>query len=253
MNITGNTIFIPGATSGIGLALALRLKAAGNTVVVGGRRTDVLESLAAEHGFATVEIDTTDAASVLAARDRVVAEHGDLNVLIAMAGVMASENVREASFLEEAERIIATNITGPLRLIAAFTEQLQSQPDSTLITVSSGLAFTPLAITPTYNGSKAFIHQFSETIRLQLAETSVKVVELVPPAVQTDLTPGQSTRANYLPLDDFADEVMALLESQPDAKEILVERVKFLRFSEAEGRYDAAVAVLNPTLEQQPA
>lgn len=253
MNITGNTIFIPGATSGIGLALALRLKAAGNTVVVGGRRTDVLESLAAEHGFATVEIDTTDAASVLAAQDRVVAEHGDLNVLIAMAGVMASENVRDASFLDEAERIIATNITGPLRLISAFIAQLQSQPDSTLITVSSGLAFTPLAITPTYNGSKAFIHQFSETIRLQLAGTSVKVVELVPPAVQTDLTPGQSTRANYLPLDDYADEVMALLEAQPDATEILVERVKFLRFSEVEGRYAAAVAALNPTLEQQPA
>jgi uncharacterized oxidoreductase len=253
MNITGNTIFIPGATSGIGLALALRLKAAGNTVVVGGRRTDVLESLAAEHGFATVEIDTTNATSVLAARDRVVAEHGDLNVLIAMAGVMASENVREPSFFDEAERIIATNITGPLRMIAAFIEQLQSQPDSTLITVSSGLAFTPLAITPTYNGSKAFIHQFSETIRLQLAGTSVKVVELVPPAVQTELTPGQSTRANYLPLDDYADEVMALLESQPDATEVLVERVKFLRFSEVEGRYAAAVAALNPTLEQQPA
>jgi uncharacterized oxidoreductase len=253
MNITGNTIFIPGATAGIGLALALRLQAAGNTVVIGGRRVEVLERLAADHGFATVAIDTTDPQSVLAARDQVLAEHPTLNVLIAMAGVMAAEDVRSPGFLAEAERIISTNITGPLRLVAAFTEHLQSQPDSTLITVSSGLAFTPLAITPTYNGSKAFIHQFSETIRLQLAGTSVKVVELVPPAVQTELTPGQSTRANYLPLDGYADEVMALLESQPDATEILVERVKFLRFSEVEGRYAAAVAALNPTLEQQPA
>ena len=223
MNISGNTIFIPGASSGIGLALALRLQAAGNTVVIGGRRSDVLDG------------------------------HADLNVLIAMAGVMATEDVREASFLEEAERIIDTNIAGPLRLVSAFIEQLQSQPDSTLITVSSGLAFTPLASTPTYNGSKAFIHQFSETIRLQLVGTSVKVVELVPPAVQTELTPGQSTRENYLPLDDFADEVLALLESQPDAQEILVERVKFLRFAEVEGRYGAAVAAINPLPEQQPA
>jgi uncharacterized oxidoreductase len=245
MNISGNTIFIPGATSGIGLALALRLQAAGNTVIVGGRRTDVLERLAAEHDFATVTIDTTDPASVFAARERVLDQHPDLNVLITMAGVMAGENVRIAGFLDEAERIVDTNINGPLRLVAAFIEHLQTRPDSTLITVSSGLAFTPLAFTPTYNGTKAFIHQYSETIRLQLAETSVKVIELVPPAVQTELMPGNSENEHFLPLDAFADEVMVLLETQPDATEILVEAVKFLRFSEAEGRSDATLAAIN--------
>jgi len=247
MNIHGNTIFIPGATSGIGLALALRLKAAGNTVVVGGRRSDVLERLATEHGFSTVTIDTTDAASVLSARDSVLAEHPDLNVLVAMAGVMGAEDVPGGDFLVEAERIVDTNINGPLRLISAFIAHLQTRPDATLMTVSSGLAHLPLAFTPTYNGTKAFIHRYSESIRLQLAGTSVKVVELVPPAVQTDLMPGQAQNEHYLPLDDFADEVMALLESQPDATEILVEAVKFLRFAEVERRYDAAVAVLNPT------
>jgi len=246
MNITGNTIFIPGATSGIGLALAVRLQAAGNTVVIGGRRTDVLERLAADHGFGTVTIDTTDPASVLAARDRVLAEHGDLNVLVAMAGVMNAEDVRAGDFLPEAERIVETNINGPLRLIAAFIGHLQTRPAATLMTVSSGLAFTPLAFTPTYNGTKAFIHQYSESIRLQLAGTSVQVVELVPPAVQTELMPGNSVRERYLPLATFADEVMALLEAQPDAEEILVETVKFLRFAEVEGRYQAAVAALNP-------
>ncbi|MET0955905.1 MAG: SDR family NAD(P)-dependent oxidoreductase [Cryobacterium sp.] len=246
MNITGNTIFIPGATSGIGLALALRLQAAGNTVVIGGRRADVLERLATEHGLATVTIDTTDPASVLAARDRVLAEHGDLNVLVAMAGVMNAEDVRAGDFLPEAERIVETNINGPLRLIAAFVAHLQTRPAATLMTVSSGLAFTPLAFTPTYNGTKAFIHQYSESIRLQLAGTSVQVIELVPPAVQTELMPGNSEREQYLPLDAFADEVMALLEAQPDAQEILVETVKFLRFAEVEGRYQAAVAALNP-------
>ena len=248
MNISGNTIFIPGATSGIGLALALRFKAAGNTVIIGGRRTDLLARLAAEHGFDTVVIDTTDPASVLAARDSVTARHPGLNVLVAMAGVMAPEDVHTAGFLPEAERIVDTNVLGPLRLLAAFIEQLETRQQAALITVSSGLAHTPLAATPTYNGTKAFIHRFSETIRLQLADTGVQVIELVPPAVQTELMPGGSENERYLPLDDFADEVMTLLETRPEAGEILVEAVKFLRFSETEGRYDAAVAAVNPQL-----
>lgn len=247
MNISGNTIFIPGATSGIGLALALRFKATGNTVIIGGRRVEVLDALAAEHGFSTAVIDTTDPASVLAARDAVLAQHGTLNVVIAMAGIMMAENVRGTSFLADAERIVDTNINGPLRLVAAFIEHLQTRPDATIVTVSSGLASVPLAATPTYNGTKAFIHQLSESLRLQLAGTSVKVIELVPPAVQTDLMPGHAENDRNLGLDDYADEVMALFESQPDATEILVERVKFLRFAEVEGRYAAAVAALNPT------
>jgi len=245
MNISGNTIFIPGATSGIGLALALRLQSAGNTVVIGGRRVDVLEQLATEHGLSTVAIDTTNPVSVLEARDRVLAEHGELNVLVAMAGIMAVEDVTGSGFLADAERTVETNITGPLRLVSAFIEHLQTRPHATLITVSSGLAFTPLAFTPTYNGSKAFIHQYSETIRLQLAGTTVQVIELVPPAVQTELLPGGSVNENYLPLDAFADEIMMLLETQPDATEILVEAVKFLRFAEVEGRYADTVGALN--------
>jgi uncharacterized oxidoreductase len=248
MNISGNTIFIPGATSGIGLALALRLKTAGNTVIIGGRRTSLLETLAAEHGFDTVVIDTTDAASVLAARDVVVARHPDLNVMIAMAGIMTPEDVRGADFLATAERLVETNITGPLRLVAAFLAQLESRPDSTLLTVSSGLAHVPLAPFPTYNGTKAFIHRFSESIRLQLAGTSVKVVELVPPAVQTELVPGNSQNEHFMPLDAFADEVMTILETQPDVTEVLVDAVGMLRFAEVEGRYAATVAALNGSL-----
>lgn len=245
MKINGNTIFIPGATTGIGLALAVRLQAAGNTVIIGGRRTDVLDRLAAEHGFATVAIDTTDPASVLAVRNAVLAGHPDLNMLIAMAGIMTGEDIRSENFLAGAERLVETNINGPLRLVAAFIEHLQTRPDAVIMTVSSGLAHTPLAHTPTYNGTKAFIHRFSETIRLQLAGTSVQVIELVPPAVQTELMPGGSVNERYLPLDAFADEVMALLQTQPDAHEILVEAVKFLRFAETGGRYDAAVAAIN--------
>ena len=247
MNISGNTIFIPGSTSGIGLALAVALQAKGNRVIVGGRRAELLAQIAAEHpGLDTVQIDTTDAASIAAAAKEVLARHPDLNVLIPVAGIMRAEDWRQPStFLASAEGVITTNVLGPIRLIAAFIEHLQAQPDATIVTVSSGLGFTPLAVTPSYNASKAAIHLLSESLRLQYAGTSVKIVELVPPSVRTPLMPGHETNEHAMPLEDFTAEVMALLETQPDAKEILVERVKFLRYGEARGDYDMVVATLN--------
>jgi short-subunit dehydrogenase involved in D-alanine esterification of teichoic acids len=224
MNISGNTIFIPGSTSGIGLALALELQARGNTVIVGGRRAAELERIAAEHpGLDTVEIDTTDPASIASAAKEVLARHPELNVLIPMAGIMRVEDWRQpGSFLASAEEVVTTNLLGPIRLIAAFVEHLRAQTAATIITVSSGLAFTPLAATPSYNASKAGIHMLSESIRLQLAGTSVQVIELEPPSVRT-----------------------GLLAAQPEAREIQVERVKFLRYGEARGDYDQVVATLN--------
>ncbi|MGI5232077.1 SDR family oxidoreductase [Actinoallomurus sp. CA-142502] len=247
MNISGNTIFIPGSTSGIGLALALELQAKGNTVIVGGRRTELLERIAAEHpGIDTVRIDTADAASIESAAKEVLARHPDLNVLVTMAGIMKIEDWhRPESFLASAESVVTTNVLGPIRLIAAFVEHLRARPDATIVTVSSGLAFTPLKVTPSYNASKAAIHMLSESIRLQLADTSVKVVELVPPSVRTALLPGQESSEFAMPLEEFVAEVVALLETEPDAKEIQVERVKFLRYGEARGDYDQVVATLN--------
>ena len=134
---------------------------------------------------------------------------------------------------------------GPIRLIAAFIEHLQSQPDATLMTVSSGLGFTPLAVTPSYSASKAAIHLLSESIRLQYADTSVQVIELVPPSVRTSLVPGQESSEVAMPLDEFVAEALALFETEPDAKEIQVDRVKFLRYGEARGDYDQVVATLN--------
>ncbi|WP_406143633.1 SDR family oxidoreductase [Streptomyces sp. NBC_01012] len=253
MNISGNTIFIPGSTSGIGLALALELKARGNTVIVGGRRTELLERIAADHpGIDTVQLDTTDPTSIDSAAKRVLADHPDLNVLVTMAGVMRAEDWRSpASFLASAESTVITNVLGPIRLIAAFVEHLRAQPDATIVTVSSGLAFTPLKITPSYNASKAAIHMLSESIRLQLADTSVRVVELEPPAVRTALLPGQEDSELAMPLDEFIAETVGLIESQPDAKEIQVERVKFLRYGEARGDYDQVVEALNGAASQE--
>jgi uncharacterized oxidoreductase len=247
MNISGNTIFIPGSTSGIGLALAKALHARGNKVIIGGRRADRLAQIVAENpDFDAVEIDTADADSITAAAQKVLTGHPELNVVILMAGIMSIEDWRRADgFLRSAESVITTNVLGPIRLIAAFIEHLQARPQATIITVSSGLGFAPLRATPSYNASKAAIHMLSESLRLQFADTSVEILELEPPSVQTGLLPGQETSDFAMPLDEFVSEVVELLETQPDLKEIQVERVRFLRYGEARGDYDTVVKTLN--------
>ena len=167
-----------------------------------------------------------------------------------MAGIMRVEDWSSpAGFLDAAEAMVTTNLLGPIRLIGAFIDHLRSRPSATIMTVSSGLAFAPLRVTPTYNATKAAIHMLSESLRLQFADTGVDVVELVPPAVRTDLLPGQRYSDFAMPLDEFVDEVIHLIGTQPAATELLVERVKFLRWGEARGDYADVVATLN---EQDP-
>lgn len=248
MDITRSTVFIPGATSGIGLALALRLQARGSTVVVGGRRTALLDEIVAAHpGIDAVRIDTADPGSIDAARREVLERHPDLDAVVAMAGIMQAEDWTSSDFLATAERTVTTNLLGPIRLAAAFLPHLRTRPGAAFVTVSSGLAHVPLAVTPTYNATKAAIHRLSEGIRLQLEPAGVQVVEIVPPAVRTTLMPGQEDSPIAMPLEAFADEVVELLAADPGAHEILVEGVKFLRFAETTGAYDATVARLNST------
>ena len=245
MNITDNTIFIAGGTSGIGLGLALRLLDAGNRVIIGGRRTELLEQIAAEHpGIETVVIDTADPDSITTAATDVLTRFPELNVLVAMAGIMEPENVHTADFLSVAERTVTTNLLGPIRLIAAFTETLATRPNAAIITVSSGLAFVPLPLTPTYNATKAAIHSLSRGIRIQLADTSIQVIELIPPAVRTTLM-GQQDSERAMPLEAYLDETMTLLQTQPDAEEIVVDNVRFLRDAEANGNYQHILALLS--------
>ncbi|WP_037139587.1 SDR family oxidoreductase [Rhodococcoides fascians] len=246
MNSDGNnTIFIPGATSGIGLGLALRLQAAGNTVIVGGRRTALLREIAAAHpGIDTIEIDTSSTESISAAAAALTERHPALNTLVTMAGIMEPENLLDPASIDVAERTVTVNLLGTIRLVHAFLPHLQAQPRATIMTVSSGLAFVPLPVTPTYSATKAAVHSFTESLRVQLTDTAVRVVELAPPAVQTTLM-GQEDSPSAMPFDEYLDEVMSLLAAQPDAKEILVERVKWLRNATAEGRYDEVLHALS--------
>lgn len=245
MKTTDNTILITGGASGIGLGLALRFHEAGNKVIIAGRRKELLEAVAAEHsGIEALVLDVADPASIASAYDTVTREHPDLNVLVNMAGIMQPENLRDPSFLSTAESTITTNLLGPIRMLAAFVPFLTRQSEATIINVSSGLAFVPLPITPTYNATKAAIHSFSESLRVQLANTPVQVLELIPPAVRTTLM-GQQDSEQAMPLEDFLTETMTILQTQPEAEEILVENVKLLRFAEANGSYSNILAMLS--------
>lgn len=245
MKISGNTIFIPGATSGIGLGLALRFHAAGNRVIIAGRRTELLAQITAENpGIESVVIDMADPSSIIAATDAVKTRFPETNVVIAVAGIMLLEDVHTADFLATAEATVTTNLLGPIRLVAAFTQFLAQKPDATFLTVSSGLGFVPLPFTPTYSATKAAIHSLTVGIRVQLRDAGIQVIELVPPAVQTALM-GQTDSPNAMPLDDFLAEVMTLLETTPEADEILVENVKRLRNAEANGTFDAMLGMLS--------
>lgn len=245
MKTSGNTILITGATSGIGLALAERFEAAGNTVVVGGRRRDRLDAIVAEHpGMGVVELDVADPASIAAAFDEVTASHPDLNVVITMAGIMQPEDLHDPAHLDVAEATIATNLLGTIRTLTAFTPYLAAKPDGVVMTVSSGLAFVPLPMTPTYNATKAAVHSYTQSLRVQYADSPLQVIELAPPAVQTTLL-GQQSDPSAMPLDEFVAETMQILADEPDVEEVLVERVLFLRNAEAEGRHASVLELLS--------
>lgn len=244
MNISGNTVLITGGGSGIGRALAEAFQAQGNQVIIAGRRQQVLEeTVAANPGMKSIALDIEDPESIRSFGERVVKEDPALNVVIHNAGIMRPENLLDpAGALVTADATITTNLLGPIRLNATLLPHLLKQPKATIMTVSSGLGFIPLALTPTYCATKAAIHSYSQSLRYQLKDTSVEVIELAPPYVQTELMgSAQASDPRAMPLREFIDEVMNILKTQPDVREVLVERVKPLRFAELNGveRYAA--------------
>src|SRR5690606_28844107 len=230
---------------GIGRKLAQRFNELGNTVIIAGRRMERLEeTIGGRERMHAIVLDVGDQEAIESFARGVIAAYPSLNVLINNAGIMRRENLTATRDLYDAEQTITANLLGPIRLTNALTDHLVSQPDAAIVNVSSGLAFVPLSGTPTYNATKAAIHSYTVSLREQL-KGRVEIIELAPPAVQTELTPGQSTREGYMPLEDFIDETMTLFLQQPTPSEILVERVGFLRWAERDGRFDQAVEMLS--------
>jgi uncharacterized oxidoreductase len=246
MNITGNTILITGGGSGIGRGLAEALHAQGNQVIIAGRRKAAIEETAAANpGMKFLTLDIEDRGAVRAFAGRVAAEFPALNVLINNAGIMRPEDLlAQQDDLADAESTVITNLLGPIRLTAALLPLLRKQPHSTIINVSSGLAFVPLALTPTYSATKAAIHSYTISLRYQLRDTAIEVLEIVPPYVQTDLMDGaEDPRA--MPLKDYIAETAELMKTQPTPAEICVKNVHGLRFAAESGKFDAVFNGLN--------
>ena len=245
MKTSGNTILVTGGGTGIGRALAQAWHAAGNVVIVTGRTRESLEeTVAGREGLHAMPLDVTDPVAIAAFAKEVVARFPALNVLVNNAGIMRFETLGAGRYLGDAEATIVTNLLGPIRMTDALVDHLAAQADAAIINVTSGLAFVPLVATPTYNATKAAMHSYTQSLRAQLAGR-VEVIELAPPAVQTDLTPGQSTREGYLPLETYTAQVMALFGQVPTPVEVCVPNTLFLRNAEREGRYDDVFALIN--------
>ncbi len=241
MNTTGNTILITGGGSGIGRGLAEAFHALGNQIVIAGRSQKKLdETTSANPGMKALTVDMGDAGSIQSFAAQAAQGFPTLNVLINMAGVMHNEKLMGQTDSAVAEATVATNLLGPIRLTAALLPALLKQPRATVMNVTSGLAFVPLFMTPTYCATKAAIHSYTQSLRYQLKDTAVEVLELVPPYVQTGLMgERQASDPHAMPLAGYITEVMEILKTQPGATEICVERVKAQRFAERCGGYDA--------------
>lgn len=244
MKTQGNTILITGGGSGIGRALAHCWHDLGNRVIVAGRRREALEETIAGRGrMDAMTLDMEDASAIEAFASAIVERHPDLNMVVHNAGIMRHEDATRRRDLGDAEQMVTTNLLGPIRLTNALIDHLSTQPDAAIVNVTSGLAFVPWTKTPTYSATKAALHSYTMALREAFAG-KIEVIELAPPAVQTELTPGQSTREGYLPLDQFIDETMRLFQQQPTPAEINVERVHPLRFAERDGTMRERLAML---------
>jgi uncharacterized oxidoreductase len=227
MKLTGNTIFITGGGSGIGRGLAEALHKLGNEVIISGRRKSNLDATTqANPGMHSVELDITDAANIAAVAKSLTADYPALNVLINNAGVMLIDDAAGKIDQQLLTSTVTTNLLGPIRLTSALIEHLKKQPRATVIYNTSALAFVPLALTAVYSSTKVAVHSYVLSQRYRLKGTSVRVLEIAPPWVQTDLL-NSSEDPRAMPLKDFIEETIKVLGT--DAEEILVELAKPFR------------------------
>jgi uncharacterized oxidoreductase len=229
MKLTGNTIFVTGGGSGIGRGLAQTLHRLGNQVIISGRRKGHLaETTKANPGMKSVELDVEDPASIDAVTKTLIEDYPELNVLVNNAGVMHIDNA--AGQVDEAMLVstITTNLMGPIRMTGALIEHLKKQDHAAVMNVSSVLGFVPLAMAAVYSSTKAAVHSYTLSLRYKLKGSSVTVLEIAPPWVQTDLL-NSNNEPRAMPLADFIAETIKVIGT--DAEEVLVERAKPLRNS----------------------
>ena len=250
MQMTGNTVLVTGGGSGIGQGLAGEFLARGNDVVIAARADKALaQTLAADPQVRSVALDQADARSIATFADEVRTRHPDVNILINNAGIQTPEDLTQGK-TGAAEAQIITNLLGPIRVTAALLSQLMSMPHAAIINVSSGLGFVPSAGVPTYSATKAAVHAYTRSLRFQLRDTRVQVIEVVPPYVQTNLQRHESNDPSAMPLDDFVAEVMKLLTDEPEIEEVLVDKVKAFQFAERDGTSDQLFAQMNERAAQ---
>lgn len=240
MNLTNNKILITGGGSGIGLALAERFAQLGNTIIICGRRADALKDAAARiPGLVTRACDLSNEQDRIALRDWVMKEHADLNVLVNNAGIQQWMNVGDADFYRRAKEELAINIEAPMHLTQLF---LDLPKLDAIMNVSSGLAFSPLSRTPVYSATKAFIRSFTLSLRHLLKGRNIEVIEIIPPALNTDLG-GKGLHDQAPPVSAFIDAIFPQLEEGRDEVAFAFSEDRLKAWPEL---YTSSFARLNP-------
>lgn len=227
MKLSGNTILITGGGTGIGRGLAEAFRKRGNKVIIAGRRRKQLDEVVAVNpGMDAVELDITDATSIAHVAKQLIGKYPELNVLFNNAGIMLLDRADAVIDDELLCKTVNTNLIGPIRMTSALIEHLKTKDDAVIAYTSSTLAFVPLAPTAIYSATKAALHSYALSQRFLLWNSKVRVLEIAPPWVRTDLMNSRDAK-EAMPLDQFIKETMALLGT--DSDEIVVERAKSFR------------------------